>query len=151
MIGAILKIVEDDPRYKLDAYEFVRGALRYAQDELMAESETPEDETADQGGESDAGASGDYDESGGTEQHLTGQQLCEAIRRYALDQFGYMAAVVLKSWGITTTSDFGEIVYNMIRVEQMRKSPQDRREHFDDVYDFDQAFNKGFRIKPPSA
>ena len=150
MISAILKIVEDDPRYKLDAYEFVRLALTYAQDELMKESGTPEDETADQGGESDAGVS-NYDESGGTEQHLTGQQLCEAIRRYALDEFGYMAAVVLKSWGITTTSDFGDIVYNMIHVEQMRKSPQDRREHFDDVYDFDQVFNKGFRIQPPSA
>ena len=73
------------------------------------------------------------------------------LRRYALDQFGYMAAIVLKNWGITTTGDFGEIVYNMIRVEQMRKSPNDRREHFDDVYDFDQVFNKGFRIQPPSA
>ena len=149
MIDAILKIVEDDPRYKLEAYDFVRRALAYAQDELMMESEAPEIDTAEQGGESGAGVS-NYEESGGTERHLTGQQLCEAIRRYALDQFGYMAAVVLKSWGITSTSDFGEIVYNMIRVEQMRKSPQDRREHFDNVYDFDQAFNKSFRIQPPS-
>lgn len=150
MIDAILKLVENDPRYKLEAYEFVRRALAYAQDELMMESEAPEVDTADQGSESDEGVS-NYDESGGTERHLTGQQLCEAIRRYALDQFGYMAAVVLKSWGITTTGDFGEIVFNMIRVEQMRKSPHDRREHFDDVYDFEQVFNKGFRIQPPSA
>ena len=149
MISAILKIVEDDPRYKLEAYEFVRRALAYAQEELMMESDTPEDDTDDED-DSDADIS-DFEESGGTERHLTGQQLCEAIRRYAVDQFGYMAEIVLKSWGITTTSDFGEIVYNMIRVEQMRKSPNDRREHFNEVYDFDQAFNKSFRIQPPSA
>ncbi len=149
MIDSILKLVQDDPRYKLEAYDFVRRALAYAQDELMMESETPEVENGLRN-EDDAGQA-DYDESGGTERHLTGQQLCEAIRRYALDQFGYMAVVVLKNWGITTTSDFGEIVYNMIRVEQMRKSPQDRREHFDDVYDFDQAFYQNFRIQPPSA
>ena len=89
------------------------------------------------------------EEEGEEEKHLTGQQLCEAIRRYAQEQFGYMAVVVLKSWGITTTSDFGEIVYNMISIGQMRKSPNDRREHFDDVYDFGEAFQKNFKIRPP--
>ena len=130
----IYQVLQEDTRYKLEAYEFVRDALSYAQEEMgLGSSDAVEDENPT------------------VERHLTGQQLCEALRRYALDQFGYMAAIVLKSWGITTTGDFGEIVYNMIRVEQMRKSPQDRREHFDDVYDFDQVFNKGFRIQPPSA
>ena len=31
----------------------------------------------------------------------------------------------------------------------MRKTPQDRREDFDDVYDFDQAFCQQFRIVLP--
>ena len=138
MIDAILKIVQQDPRYSFEAYDFVRRALAYAQDELIVAEEMEMDEAT--GGRSEE-----------RESHLTGQQLCEAIRRYALDQFGYLAQVVLKSWGVTSTSDFGEIVYNMIRAEQMRKSPADRREHFDNVYDFDDAFGKNFRIQPPSS
>ena len=136
MIDAILKIVQQDPRYSFEAYDFVRRALAYAQDELVVAKETEMDQS---------------DPAEQKESHLTGQQLCEAIRRYALDQFGYLAQVVLKSWGVTSTSDFGEIVYNMIRAEQMRKSPSDRREHFDNVYDFDDAFGKSFRIQPPQS
>ena len=56
------------------------------------------------------------------ERHLTGQQLCEAIRLYALDQYGYMAKCVLNSWGVHNTGDFGEIVFNLIRVGLMRKN-----------------------------
>ena len=136
MIDAILKLVKEDPRYSLEAYDFVRRALSYAQDELMMSGEQAEGK--------------EHDPEEDEERHLTGQQLCDAIRRFALDQYGYMARVVLKTWGITCTGDFGEIVYNMIRVEQMRKSPSDRREHFDDVYDFKEAFVDSYQIQPPN-
>jgi len=53
---------------------------------------------------------------------------------------------VLGSWGISSTSDFGEIVYNLIRIDQMRKSDNDRREDFDDVYSFDNAFEPIFKL-----
>ena len=138
MIEAILKILSEDSRYSLEAYDFVSRALTYA-DQVMIDETEPTDEQI-------RNAASDEE----VERHLTGQQLCEAIRQYALDQFGFMAQVVLKSWGITTTGDFGNIVYNMIRAEQMRKSDSDKREHFDDVYDFDEAFSKNFRIQPSS-
>jgi uncharacterized repeat protein (TIGR04138 family) len=141
VIEAILKIVREDPRYSLEAYDFVRRALAFAQDEMMMADELAGDDPDDE----------DLDPDEEMERHLTGQQLCEAIRRFALEQFGYLAQVVLKNWGVTSTGDFGEIVYNMIRAGQMRKSPSDRREHFDDVYDFAEAFTKNFRIQPPSA
>ena len=83
------------------------------------------------------------------ERHVTGQELCEAIRRYALDQYGYMAKTVLNSWGIHGTGDFGEIVFNLIRIGQMRKTPADTRVDFDNVYDFDTAFKQDFKIAPP--
>ena len=83
------------------------------------------------------------------ERHVTGQELCEAIRRYALEQYGYMAKTVLNSWGLHSTSDFGEIVFNLIRVGQMRKTPSDTRVDFDNVYDFDTALKQDFKITPP--
>jgi uncharacterized repeat protein (TIGR04138 family) len=57
--------------------------------------------------------------------------------------------LVLNSWGVHSTSDFGEIVYNLIGIREMKKSDSDRREDFDDVYDFDEAFVKDFAILLP--
>ncbi len=84
------------------------------------------------------------------ERHLTGQELSEAIRQYAIDQYGFLAKQVLNSWGLHTTGDFGEVVYNLIRVGLMKKSSEDRREDFDDCFDFEQAFVKKFRFVKPA-
>ncbi len=131
-------LLAKDRRYKREAYEFVWSALSYAQElgmgserysEPMPGAE-PDDEPAAQR----------------PQRHVTGQELCEAIRRLALREFGYMAKTVLNSWGVYTTGDFGEIVFNFLRMGLMRKTPEDRREDFDDVYDFDTAFEQEFRI-----
>ena len=55
-----------------------------------------------------------------------------------------MAKVVLNSWGLRTTGDFGEIVYNLIGIGMMKKSKTDRREDFDDVFDFDEELRDPF-------
>ena len=139
----VTQLLQDDPRYQLEAYQFVREALTYAQEEVMGQSADRPSEPKVESGTEDAPAAAEVD------RHLTGQQLCEAIRRYALEQFGYMAQVVLKNWGVTTTSDFGEIVYNLIRIGFMKKPASDRREDFDNVYNFEQAFCAQFQITRP--
>jgi uncharacterized repeat protein (TIGR04138 family) len=78
--------------------------------------------------------------------HVTGQDLCHALRHLALDQYGYLAKLVLANWGIHKTGDFGEIVYNLIKIGKMSKSDNDRRADFDDVFEFDQAFVREFVI-----
>jgi uncharacterized repeat protein (TIGR04138 family) len=125
------ELIEQDQRFTLDAYQFVREALAYAQEVLRMPKQGEDEE-----------------EPKAEEHHLTGQQLCEAIRLYALEQFGYMSKTVLNSWGIHTTGDFGEIVYNLIRIKQMKKSKADKREDFDDVYQFEEAFQPVFEITP---
>ena len=137
---SIVRLVKEDPRYKFDVYVFVFEALNFAQDELGMGSETPS--------EPSAVGDGEEDEPEPVERHVSGQQLCEAIRRFALRQYGFMAKAVLNSWGVYTTGDFGEIVFNLIRIGQMRKTKHDRREDFDDVYDFDAALVEEFKIVP---
>ena len=85
------------------------------------------------------------------ERHFTGQQLCESIRQYAINQFGYMAKVVLQNWNIDATSCFGDLVYNMIDVEIMKKSKSDRREDFDNVYEFNDVFETDLEINASTA
>jgi uncharacterized repeat protein (TIGR04138 family) len=135
---AIAQLLKEDPRYPLEAYIFVFEALHYAQSVLGMGSES----VSEPPGEGE-------EEAPKPERHVTGQELCQAIRSFALEQYGYMAKLVLGNWGLHATSDFGEIVFNLIRVGQMRKTPQDRREDFDGVYDFDSAFREEFRIVMP--
>jgi uncharacterized repeat protein (TIGR04138 family) len=152
----IAKLLKRDRRFKLEAYLFVFEALTYAQNVLGLGSESAgEDEPeasepvpkkpAKKSRKGENAAEGE----GSPERHLTGQQLCEAIRLYALEQYGFMAKTVLNSWGVHSTGDFGEIVFNLIAIEQMRKTKEDRREDFDDVYDFETGLKRDYKIVQP--
>jgi uncharacterized repeat protein (TIGR04138 family) len=107
---AVEDICLRDPRYKPDSYEFVMQALDFTQKEFKKDG------------------------------HVSGQELLEGIRKFALAQYGPMAKTVLYHWGVTRTSDFGNIVFNMIEEKLFAKTDNDTRHDFDDVYDFETAF-----------
>ena len=79
------------------------------------------------------------------DRHITGHQLCWGLRDYALQRWGLLARTVLESWNITSTDDFGRIVFGFIDLDLMRKKPDDRLDDFHDVYKFDEAFNIALR------
>ncbi len=104
------QICAKDSRYKPDSYEFVLQALTFTQKEFKKNS------------------------------HVSGKELLEGIRKFALDQYGAMAKTVLQHWGITRTSDFGNIVFNMVENKLLSKTEDDTHHDFDEVYDFEVAF-----------
>ncbi len=132
------QLLGEDRRYRADAYFFVWEALNFAQQELNMGTEAPSEPSPEP----------EEEEPKKPQRHVTGQELCEAIRRYALRQYGYMAKTVLNSWGVHGTGDFGEIVFNLIRIGRMRKTKDDRREDFDNRYDFETAFRQDFKFSP---
>ncbi|MGF1483828.1 MAG: Minf_1886 family protein [Opitutales bacterium] len=105
-----------DPRYAPGAYHFVRQALDYT-------LKRPERQNAD-----------------GTSKHVSGQELLEGIREYALDQYGPMSMVLLHDWGLNRCEDFGEIVFNLVDFGVLGKTDNDRREDFAGGYAFSDAF-----------
>jgi uncharacterized repeat protein (TIGR04138 family) len=139
----LAKLLAEDRRYKIEAYQFVGAGLEYAQEVLgmggpprpsgkrkksrAAERRAPADDTR-------------------PVRHVSGQELCWALKELAHQQYGRMAKLVLASWGLNATSDFGEIVYNLIQVGKMSKSEHDRRQDFDKVFDFDQALVRDYAI-----
>lgn len=129
-------LLRQDNRYKLDAYVFVFEALKYAHENLGL------------GGAAKSAEEGKKPRKPkqGAERHLTGQELCEAIRLYALEQYGYLAKTVFNNWGVTNTGDFGEIVFNLIKIGQMKKTKDDKRADFDNVFDFDEGLTGAFQI-----
>ncbi|MBN2474968.1 MAG: hypothetical protein JXB62_10200 [Pirellulales bacterium] len=139
----LAELLRKDDRFAFEAYVFVFEALSYAQQVLGLGEEVTSETPAEPESESES------EDEPVAERHVSGQQLCEAIRRFALEQYGYMAKTVLNNWGVHNTGDFGEIVFSLIRIGQMRKTPSDCREDFDDVFDFDTAFKQDFKIAPP--
>lgn len=112
---ALKLICSKDSRYEPDAYYFVSEGLTYTAKMLKRPRQ-------------------------GTGRHISGRELLEGIRGYAIQEFGPMALTVLRSWGITRTEDVGEIVFNMVEVGKLGKTDQDKREDFANGYDFTEAF-----------
>ena len=76
--------------------------------------------------------------------HVSGQILTQNLKKLAIEKWGRLAMLVLNSWGVKTTRDFGEIVYMMIQNEWMSAQPSDTIEDFDDLYDFKTVFKDQF-------
>ena len=78
--------------------------------------------------------------------HVDGQSLCEALRQYALKKWGRLTMLVLNSWGVKTTRDFGELVYLMVENKWISAQPADSIDDFNDIYDFKKVFKEQFRF-----
>ena len=78
--------------------------------------------------------------------HVSGQHLCWGLRNYALKKFGALASTVLRHWCIKRTRDFGEIVFALVDNDYLQQQSQDCIEDFDDIFQFDEAFDRSFKI-----
>ena len=117
-------------RYHPEAKRFVFEALQYTQQKLKRpRPRTPEDDEA----------------------HITGQELLEGIRELAQRQFGLLARTVFAHWAINSTEDFGRIVFELIEQGEMRKTERDTLDDFVDVYDFEIALERNYRIDAKQA
>ena len=79
--------------------------------------------------------------------HITGQELSEGLRDFALMQWGMLARTVLGRWNIHRTEDFGRIVFLLIENGWLSKTEQDSEADFRHVFDFDSAFGQDYRIE----
>ncbi len=127
----LARIIARDPRYSIEAYAFVIESLQQARKRKLKERNRSR--KAQKKGRCETGMEVSEPRTG----HVSGQELCEAARRLALARFGRLARLVLRHWGVESTSDLGEIVYNLIAAGDLEKTPNDTRSDFDDVYDFD--------------
>jgi len=116
---AVESILARDPRYAREAYNFVREALDFTQKLIVKENRSQI-------------------------RHVSGQELLDGIRQFALQQFGPMAVTVLEEWGIRNCRDFGDIVFNMVETSLLAKTDRDSRNDFQSGYDFTDAFRKPF-------
>ena len=132
---ALAPVVARDPRYAIDAYEFVFAALDRAK-LRKRKARRMKGRSRGRKGRNSVAAT----------RHVSGRDLCEAARELALDLYGRLALTVLEGWGLRSTSDLGEIVYNLIASGDFEQSPEDSRDDFADVYDFEAALLRHYVI-----
>ncbi len=111
----ILQLCREDPRFSYEAYEFVCEAVTFTQDRLgraAAESDDPAED-----------------------HHVSGTELLRGTCDLAVKEFGMMAPVVFKQWGVRTTDN-----------KRLSKSDRDDPEDFRDLFDLHQALTDGFAL-----
>ena len=108
--------------YHPNALEFVYSALRFTQEQLGRDRRS---------------------EISG---HISGPELLDGLRKLALQHFGMLSIAVFKNWGVTSTDDFGHIVFEMIESGEMRRTPNDHLADFFGIYDFDKVFREDYTL-----
>ena len=89
-------------RYAREAYGFVVGALGETVRALPAER------LADP-----------------ARRHLSGQELLAGVIACACAEFGPLAPMVFREWGVTSGEDVGAIVFELVACEQLAARPED--------------------------
>ena len=112
---ALDSIVATDSRYQREAYIFLRDALDFT---------TKQQKKA----------------KGTTVRHVSGPELLEGVRQYAIKEFGPMVVTVFDTWGIRSCEDIGHMVFNLIGAGIFGKTDEDSIEDFKAVFDFQEAF-----------
>ena len=115
---AIEKIVTADPRFSPEAYEFISDAVLYT--------------------------TAQFHKNGEKKRHISGQELLEGIREYAISEFGPLAGDVLQDWGIHNSMGIGHIVFNMVDNQLLGRSEEDSIDDFKNGFDFNAAFSTPF-------
>lgn len=122
---AIAAIVREDARYPTEAYELVVDALRAAAKRRRRTPRSPRIGRLDAAG------------------------VLDAVRDFALDEYGPMALTLLGSWNVRACRDLGEVVYNLADRGVIALEANDRREDFLGGFDFEEAFRRPFEPERP--
>ena len=114
----IERILDKDSRFAPEAYVFISNAVQYTSSKLMEQEEG--------------------------RRHISGQELLDGIRDYAIGEFGPMAKTVFESWGVRNTLSIGYIVFNMVDFKLLNSSANDSINDFRNGYSFTEAFETPF-------
>lgn len=116
---AISVIVDRDSRFDPDAYFFLKEALDFTVKRAKEKNE-------------------------GENRHVSGPELLEGFRDFAIEQFGPMSITLLREWGVKRCTHVGEMVFALIGEQVFGKQDSDTLEDFGDIFDFQEAFISPF-------
>ena len=127
---AVVSILKRDKRFDPHAYFFLKDSLDFTL-KRIAEGNS------------------------GQPRHVSGAELVTGVRDLALEQFGPMAATLMREWGVRQCSDIGDMVFHLIEEQIFGKQDSDRPEDFLGNFDFEESLRSPFipqsRRRPAAA
>lgn len=123
---SVLSILRRDKRFDPHAYFFLKDALDFTL-KRIAEG------------------------NGGQARHVSGPELLDGFRDFALEQFGPMASTLMTEWGVRKCQDVGDMVFLLIEEQVFGKQDSDRREDFSGKFDLEEALVTPFLPKRKTA
>lgn len=111
---SVFSILKRDKRFDPHAYFFLKEALDFTLKHI-AES------------------------NGGQARHVSGPELLDGYRNFALEQFGPMASTLMREWGVRKCQDVGDMVFHLIEEQVFGKQDSDSREDFSECFDFEES------------
>lgn len=131
MDAKLFDLARSDHRYAYEAYEFVCSAVNYTQERLgkIFEGETALD-----------------DDGLPVDPHVAGEDLLRGGCELAVRDFGYMAPLVFRRWGLHSTDDFGEIVFRLIDCGRLSRSDSDDPNDFHELFDLQQMLAERYEL-----
>lgn len=130
-------MIARDSRFSFEAYEFVLQALEQA---LKAREAGKKPRRGKQASASPTSR------SSRASRHVTGAAVCEAACEIARDRYGLLGLYLLNRWGIYTSGDLGEIVFNLVESGELCKSPRDSRADFEGAVDLEESLRRTFAV-----
>ncbi len=123
---SVVSILKRDKRFDPHAYFFLKDALDFTL-KRIAEA------------------------NGGQARHVSGPELLEGCRDFALEQFGPMASTLMTEWSIRKCQDLGDMVFHLIEEQVFGKQDSDKQEDFSEVFDFEASLVVPFLPKGRAA
>ena len=119
------KLALEDGRYSPEAFRFLLEGLESVVQDLGRESEE------------------------GTSRHVSGRELLAGLKHNASRQFGPLAGVVWRSWGVRQSIDWGHMVFLLVDKNLLRRQDEDSIEDFREDFDFDRTFVEDYELELP--
>jgi uncharacterized repeat protein (TIGR04138 family) len=101
------RIRQDEPRYRREAYGFVVAALGVTVQQLPCER---------------------YEDP--VRRHLSGRELLQGMVQLARSEFGALAPMVFREWGVLDGEDVGRIVFGLVESGELSALPEDSLDDF---------------------
>ena len=80
----------------------------------------------------------------GFRRHISGEELLESLCDHAKSRYGMLAYTLLDKWGIKTTDDVGEAVFQLVEAHVLARQERDSREDFHDVFDLRERLEEDY-------
>ena len=137
----MVRVIEADGRYPLEAFRFLQEGLESTVRRVHGQTAFDTPSAAETLGEPPA------DGGKADPRHVGGGELCLGLRDLAVGRWGQLARLVLNSWNVFATRDFGEMVFVLVDNGFLQKTDDDTVDDFAGVYrlsELEQSYRLSF-------